>query len=1213
MYLKPLAILLAFIFPLGIFAMQGGKSQVHSSLSFIENKGQITDQHQNPRSDIDFRVSAPGMNIFIGEGQVHYQWSKVNAAMRQCDNAAIPKLGSTSPLQGDLGVETYRLDVTLLGANKNAQLITEEQQEYYENYYLPQFPNGQTAHSYKKIIYKSIYPNIDWVLYVANSKFKSQNSKEGEGLKYDFIIHPGGNYKDIRIKYDGAASINLNNIPENNHLPLGEAGRGLLVTTPFGSITEHAPYTYDAVTKEQINSAFVLKDNILSFDINTLSSPLGRGRERAFIIDPQLEWATYYGDIGSEVAVKLSLDNAGYPYLLGTTSSINNIATTGSYQSTYISGSQNAFIAKFNDQGNAKIWATYYKGNRADHFTDLQIDVSNNLYIAGGTNSNLGISTPGTYQSNWYPGVGSYDSSDGFILKFDNSGQKKWGTYFGGEKADEINAIAADINGNIYAVGTTHSKNNITTIGCHQDTLFGPSDAFVAKFNSSGNLSWATYYGGRDSLIGTGISQGLDAGTAITCDLSGNVYVGGITGSFDHIATPGSHQPTNNSDSLFVNHSFWTRNVRNGFLVKFNSSGARQWGTYYGGSDYPNINAVKTDPAGNIYIAGRTASVDGIASTGSYKSELDTTYWPQQLTGSITDAFLAKFNSGGVRQWGTYFGGHLTDLFLDMVIDKAGDICLGGSTTSHTNIATAGAWKFNNSAGTDTTGPLSQDAMFVKFAPGGQRLWATYYGGGASDRFESVASDNAGNIYLYGYTNSDTAISTPLTYQPVFVAGTETFLVKALPDSIVYINQPFIDTVICINSAGGKLRFEYITSRSFRSSNIFTAQLSDSSGSFVNPLVIGSVASTASGYIYCTIPPTISFGKHYRIRVIATSPAYVSNDDGMDIEIRQGPETPTASGDTLLCTGQMLHLNATSPAPTATYSWLGPNNFSSTLQKIIIDSVQLFHAGRYIVYADPAICKIGDTIDLKVYPGVTKPEITVNSPLCEGDTIDFHFRADTGDVLYNWPWPNLHPIKFTDTGVIDIATKEMTGIYTVNAVRTGCTNADTAEIIVKLKPVLTASSNSPVKAGKELQLFVNADSANTSYYWTGPDSFSSALQNPVISFATGVKSGTYSVLGTHDGCTTSALVIVSVSDDRVFILFPNPNNGNFYVKGNLKRDQHVSMAVSNAAGQEIWNASTETNKKILDYHVTLPEVADGVYTFRLRADGNNIAIPFTVK
>ena len=71
------------------------------------------------------------------------------------------------------------------------------------------------------------------------------------------------------------------------------------------------------------------------------------------------------------------------------------------------------------------------------------------------------------------------------------------------------------------------------------------------------------------------------------------------------------------------------------FLVKFNSSGVRQWGTYYGGTGYDEGASCATDMSGNVYLAGYTQSTTGIATTGAHQ----TTY------GGSSDAFLVKFDA----------------------------------------------------------------------------------------------------------------------------------------------------------------------------------------------------------------------------------------------------------------------------------------------------------------------------------------------------------------------------------------------------------------------------------------------------------------------------------------------------------------------------------------------------------------------------------------
>lgn len=97
--------------------------------------------------------------------------------------------------------------------------------------------------------------------------------------------------------------------------------------------------------------------------------------------------------------------------------------------------------------------------------------------------------------------------------------QRIWGTYYGGEDWDGVRCIASDVWGNIYISGMTQSQSGFTSGGFQNVYGGGTGDAYLVKFNSSGNRLWATYYGGTE----------LDESYDITIDPSGNVYITGRT------------------------------------------------------------------------------------------------------------------------------------------------------------------------------------------------------------------------------------------------------------------------------------------------------------------------------------------------------------------------------------------------------------------------------------------------------------------------------------------------------------------------------------------------------------------------------------------------------------------------------------------------------------------------------------------------------------
>src|SRR5690606_12750017 len=135
----------------------------------------------------------------------------------------------------------------------------------------------------------------------------------------------------------------------------------------------------------------------------------------------------------------------------------------------------------------------------------------------------------------------------------------------------------------------------------------------------------------------------------------------------------GGHQNTHANPGINLNDL-------DAYLVKFNSAGVRQWATYYGDSDGEYGSSCATDGSGNVYLAGRTQSANNIASGGHQNT----------YGGGQYDAYLVKFNSAGLRQWATYYGGSSTDYGNSCNTDSNGNVYLSGYTNSTTDIASGG-------------------------------------------------------------------------------------------------------------------------------------------------------------------------------------------------------------------------------------------------------------------------------------------------------------------------------------------------------------------------------------------------------------------------------------------------------------------------------------------------------------------------------------------
>ena len=398
------------------------------------------------------------------------------------------------------------MDIELIGANQNCEIIAEGKSADYIQYYNHA---ALDVHAYQKITYKNIYSNIDWVIYVDNRHAEldsasvtneipiRQGGRNEGAIKYDFIVHPGGNPSNIKLKTHWTENTNLN------------TDGSLSLTCSMGTVTEQAPISYQE--GKEIKTQFSLSDSTIQFDIANYD------KSKTLIIDPFVRiWGTYYGGSGgSNFFISLDVDKQNNVYCCGGTTSKSDIASAG-HQNTLL-GYFSAIIVKFNSCGE-RVWATYYCGEAGSGGLDCTIDTSGNIILFGFTDSKTGISFNG--HQNGYGG-GRYDH---FLAKFNPNGLRLWATYYGGSLEERFSGggISKDNQNNLYISGNTFSNNQISNNGFKNSiNAFNLSEGYLVKFDSNGVRQWSTYYGGN---FGAGA-------TDCAADNNGNVYLIGSTQS----------------------------------------------------------------------------------------------------------------------------------------------------------------------------------------------------------------------------------------------------------------------------------------------------------------------------------------------------------------------------------------------------------------------------------------------------------------------------------------------------------------------------------------------------------------------------------------------------------------------------------------------------------------------------------------------------------
>ena len=793
------------------------ESFANANIHFIENKGQIIDQFGNQRNDILFLLNQGNFKLQLRKSGFSYELSNYVKKISEINpfekllklNEKIGINSKSNLLNFEkYDIKFHRVDIEFQNANCNTKIETDYKSTGFDNYYnIPNEPDGiQKVYNYQKITYKDIYPNIDLTFYIAHGN-----------VKYDFIVNNNGDASQIRLAYSGADKLNLSEI-------------GILeIETSLGTLKENIPSAY-LISSERnyLPVKFVLDKNILSFQVNDYD------KNKTLVIDPTIIWGTYYGGSGIDQGYGITRDQNNNIYFTGQTFSSSNIATSGSYQSTY-GQTGDAFVVKFNSAG-VRQWGTYFGSFLVDGGNAIAVDSSGNVFMTGYTTSVLGIASFGAHQTT----LGGL--SDAFLVKFNSSGSRQWATYYGGSNVELGFGVAADNSGNVYLTGETLSNNNIATTSGYQPNPGGYGDAFLVKFNSTGQRQWGTYYG----------ASGVDLASGITCDNDGNVIIVGTTSSTDTIASSGSYQETNGG-------------LSDAFIVKFDANCSRIWGTFFGGLLLDLGFGIAADNSNNLFITGQTESLLGISTLFSY----------QFLKSDSTDAYIAKFNSDGQRDWGTYYGGNGIDVGNSIASDNSGNIVLAGRTGSTNNMSSLDGYQ-------PVYGGGSSDAFFAKFNTTGQRNWGSYYGGDSIDIGTSTVFDIQGNILITGYTLSSSGISTNGSHQAVKSGATDAFIGKFEGANLQTITTTPFSGSYC---AGDVIEVSYTVNVPFYSGNIFIAQISDGLGNFDNPVNIGTLNSISSGTITATIPDSTTLSVAYKIRVIGTVPVIIGTDNGSYLSI----------------------------------------------------------------------------------------------------------------------------------------------------------------------------------------------------------------------------------------------------------------------------------------------------------------------------------------
>ncbi len=251
-----------------------------------------------------------------------------------------------------------------------------------------------------------------------------------------------------------------------------------------------------------------------------------------------------------------------------------------------------------------------------------------------------------------------------------------------------------------------------------------------------------------------------------------------------------------------------------------------------------------------------------------------------------------------------------------------------------------------------------------------------------------------------------------------------------------------------------------------------------------------------------------------------------TNTGNINLVVNPIPVAPTILSNAPICVGAALQLSAVAVAG-ATYSWTGPNGFTSSLQNPVINNTVAANAGNYSCTITVLGCTgASSTTNVILFPSPTAPTPSNNAPFCPGNTLNLT-AALVGGATYSWTGPNGFSSN-QQNPTIPNTTAANAGNYSLTINVNGCNSLPlTTNVVIYPIPVATPTSNSPVCPGTSINLFA-ATIVGGSYSWVGPNGFSSALQNPVITNAASTNGGVYTLTVTANGCTNTNAGTTSV-------------------------------------------------------------------------------------
>jgi hypothetical protein len=862
--------------------------------TFIENRGQWDTRAK-------FLMQSGGLDLWITERGVVYDIyaSRATPSSEKGDNRLL-----SARISDDRPKRMLRtghiVSVSFEGTSFHTPMVrgTDRLPGYY-NYFIGNNPSKWATNVplYSGARIEGLYEGIDAIFYRDNGR-----------PRYDLIVAPGADPSQIEMKLEGATGVSVT------------AAGALSIQTSMGAIEQRELYTYQQIGSQRREIACRFKvdeDQQVRFEFGEYD------QTRPLVIDPLL-YSTLLGGYGSDIGYDITLDAGGKVYVAGATSGGTGFpTTTGAYDQSYNGGygayGGDAYVTKLDPSasGSAQlVYSTFLGGTGADVAMNVNVDANGMIYLSGETDSSGLPTTSGAFDGSYNGGALSYSyyGGDLFLAKLDpsasGSAQLAYCSYLGTSGDDFCGDMTIDSAGYIYMTGRCESGFP-TTSGAYGSS----AGAYVIKFDPSAS-------GLAQLLYSTTLGGSWSRGTGIGIDPSGYIYVSGSSGSGFPVTSGGYDQLYNGGYDLFI--------------TKLNpsASGNAQlvYSTYLGGSDDDECRGMALDANGNIYVTGRTFSLNYPTTSGAY-DEL------QEGSSGNPNIFVTKLDpSTSQLSYSTYIGSDGWDDAEAITVDAYGAAYVTGFSSANYP-TTSGAY--------DITHSSAADVIVTKFDSLGRGLaYSTLLGGTSDDQAYGIALDAGGNIWVTGTTSAPDSVISGWNYNPpygilytkeLFPTTTGAYNTSH-HDSTHHATDAFVSKLgmpsfILTAPNGGETwcpgSNRVIVWNSTGIANV-KIELSSDGGSTFPTTIVASTSATAGSYSW-TIPANLTVGSNYRIRIsnAANSSVKDAGDASFTINFVSPTVTTHPQSNSPVCAGTNVTFNAAATGATYAQWQLSTNSGAS--------------------------------------------------------------------------------------------------------------------------------------------------------------------------------------------------------------------------------------------------------------------------------------------